>query len=42
MFNFVEFDGVKGIEIEAFNSMCLHGNGFNPFEIEEINLVEFD
>ncbi len=47
MFNSVEFDGIKGIEFEAFNSMRLHGIGLIPsksqgLEFEVIKLVEFD
>jgi hypothetical protein len=41
MFDSLKFDGVKGIEIEAFKTMRLHGNGFNPCEIEGIGYLKW-
>lgn len=37
-FDSVGFDGIKGIEIEAFNSMYLHGICVNPLEFEGIRI----
>jgi hypothetical protein len=38
MFNSVGFDGIKGIEIVAFNSMRLHGIGLIPSKSQGLGL----
>ena len=43
MFDSGGFDGIKRIEFDAFNSMCLHGVGcFKLGQMHHFKMVEFD